>query len=92
LTIGAPNRVWFPSVTTTITNFTNISASASSPVMIETGRSSEPADGNFCGFQGLTFTGGGTFSATIHLASETIPDHDHCAGRRGSGGQRVISG
>lgn len=75
VTIGAPSRISFPnSVTNTITNFTNISAaSGTAAVLVE---SDNPLFGvatissannwtcDFCGFQAMTFSGGGTFAGT----------------------------
>lgn len=74
LTIAAPNRVVFgQGVTQTITTFTNIGATAAGAVTIMSDNplfgvgtisSANNWTGDFCYFQGMTFSGGGTFSGT----------------------------
>ena len=74
LTIGAGQRIMFPAgATTTVTTFTNVSGSSSTPTVFLT---ESPTNGvatissannwtcDWCGFGGMTFSGGGTFSAT----------------------------
>ncbi|WP_316176207.1 hypothetical protein [Bradyrhizobium sp. SZCCHNRI1073] len=74
LTISAPNRVTFQQgVTTTITTLSNISGNSSQQVGLS---SSNPAfgaatissgnnfTGDYCAFNGMTFSGAGTFAGT----------------------------
>ncbi len=73
LTITAPNAVAFPSsVTTTVTNALTVTGStpgnvllfAASPSTVATISSANNGTFTWTGFRGLTFSGGGTFTAT----------------------------
>jgi hypothetical protein len=100
LTVSAPNRLSFGNGTTqTITTLTNISGSASSPTLI----SGNVAFGvgaiasannwvcDYCGLTNMSFSGGGTFSATNSY------DFKNNSGititpPAGTGGGRIIGG
>ena len=69
LTIAAPNRISSNTTTQTITTLTNVTGSSSQQVLFTTfnGNSTISSANNWtcewCGIQGYTFSGGGTFSA-----------------------------
>lgn len=100
---NTPVRVAMPnSATTTITNFTNISGSASAAVIFESDNplfnvaTISSANNWTCdwgSFNRMTFTGGGTFTANNSLNAGNNTGITINAPSGGSGGgQRVISG
>lgn len=102
LTVAGPNRILFPrSTTTTITTLTNVSGTASNPVLFETNdpvtgvatiSSANNFTGDFLGLQGMTFTGGGTFTAnnSFNFGNNTGITINAPSG--GGGGGRIIGG
>lgn len=101
LTIAGPNRFFLGGGgTQTVTTMTNVAASSSNPVLFTT---DTPATGvatissannwtcDWCGFTFMTFSGGGTFSATNSLnfgANTGIT----ISPPSGGGGGRIIGG
>jgi hypothetical protein len=102
LTLNAPNRVQFGnSLTQTVTTMTNITGSAGSEIAIEdddltSGLVTISSANNFtctwCAFKGITFTGGGTFTAnnSFDLGQNTGITINAPSG--GAGGSNVIGG
>lgn len=105
LTISAPNRIFFPQgTTTTVTNLTNISGSSSAQTLFGTsnvsfGTTTISSANNFtcdwCGFNLVAFSGGGTFTGSNSFSfgggnsgiTITAP-----SGGGGGGGGRIIGG
>lgn len=103
LTISAPNRISVPNgVTQTVTTLTNVAGSSSQQVLFQgnlsfgvgTFSSANNWTGDWCGFAGMTFSGGGTFTATnsFNFGGNTGVTITAPSGGGGGGGQRVISG
>ncbi len=102
LTISAPNRIDFaPSVTQTITTFTNISGSSGSEVNIDvsdttSGKATISSANNWtctwCGLRDMAFTGGGAFTATNSFDLGNNTGITITAPSAGSGGGSKIIG
>lgn len=102
-TVSSPNKVIFPGgVTTTITTFTNITGTLAAPSSLWydsplNGAATVSSGNNFsctaCGISGMTFSGGGTFSATSSFDQQNntnITMSPPSGG--GGGGGRIIGG
>lgn len=102
LTISAPNRLYLPtSVTLTVTTLTNVAGSSTNQVFFMTsnglnGISTISSANNWicdwCGFYGMTMSGGGTFSATNSFNGGNNTGVTITAPSGGGGGGRIIGG
>lgn len=104
LTITPSNQIFLPANTTlTVTTLSNITGSSSLQTLFtqddpNVGRCTISSANNFtgtwCGFGGVRFTGGGTFSATnsFDFGDNTGITISPPSGGGGGGSQRVISG
>lgn len=102
VTPGVAGKIIFvEAITQTITTFTNVSASASAPVSF---MQNNPTNGSatissannwtcdFCAIGGMTFSGGGTFSATNSFNLNLNSGITISAPTVGGGGGRIIGG
>lgn len=102
LTISAPNRFELAtSITLTVTNLTTVSGSSSNQVLfmtnnglngISTISSANDWTCDWCGFFGMTMSGGGTFSATNGFNGGNNTGITITAPSGGGGGGKIIGG